>query len=107
MGEFILLSAQEQASEAGAPAEGVIREGHVVEEIISYCEEQSPIYVVLGRPEEEGEDNLLSLERLQTFADRTWSRIKGVILLPFHWSSNGRKRFINWCLCQYDHCWHR
>ena len=70
MGEFILLSAQEQASEAGAKAEGVIREGQVVEEIISYCEEQSPIYVILGQPEEEGEDNLLSLERLQTFADR-------------------------------------
>jgi K+-sensing histidine kinase KdpD len=70
MGEFILLSAQEQASEAGAQSEGVIREGHVVEEIISYCEEQSPRYVILGRPEEEGEDNLLSNERLQTFADR-------------------------------------
>ena len=70
MGEFILLSAQEQASEAGAQAEGVIREGHVVEEIISYCEEQNPLYVILGRPEEEGEDNLLSIERLQAFADR-------------------------------------
>lgn len=70
MGEFILLSAQEQAAEAGAHAEGVIREGRVVDEIISYCEEQSPIYVILGRPEEEGEDNLLSIERLQIFADR-------------------------------------
>ena len=70
MGEFILLSAQEQASEAGAQTEGVIREGHVVEEIITYCEEQSPRYVILGQPEEEGEDNLLSTERLQTFADR-------------------------------------
>jgi len=70
MGEFILLSAQEQASEAGAQAEGVIREGRVVEEIISYCEDQNPLFVILGQPEEEGEDNLLSLERLQTFADR-------------------------------------
>jgi len=70
MGEFILLSAQEEASEAGAQAEGVIREGRVVEEIISYCENQSPLYVILGQPEEEGIDNLLSLERLQAFADR-------------------------------------
>jgi len=70
MGEFILLSAQEQASEAGAQAEGVIREGRVVEEIISYCEEQNPQYVILGRPEEEGEDNLLSIERLQNFVER-------------------------------------
>ena len=70
MGEFILLSAQEQASQAHTEAEGVIREGQVVEEIISFCEEQNPLYVILGRPEEEGEDNLLSIERLQTFADR-------------------------------------
>jgi len=70
MGEFILLSAQEKATEAGAQAESVIREGQVVEEIISYCAEESPMYVILGRPEEEGEDNLLSSERLQIFADR-------------------------------------
>ena len=70
MGEFILLSAQEQATKNGVDSEGVIRDGRVVEEIISYCEEQAPLYVVLGRPEEEGENNLLSLERLQQFADR-------------------------------------
>ena len=70
MGEFILLSAQERASGEGVQAEGVIREGRVVEEIISHCAEQCPMYVILGRPEEEGEDNLLSIERLQIFADR-------------------------------------
>lgn len=70
MGEFILLSAQEQAIKAGAQAEGVIREGRVVDEIVTYCEEESPLFVILGRPEEEGEDNLLSIERLQGFADR-------------------------------------
>ncbi len=41
----------------------------LLEEIISYCKEQDPLYLVLGRPEEEGEDNLLSRERLQLFAD--------------------------------------
>jgi nucleotide-binding universal stress UspA family protein len=70
MGEFILLSAQEQAEENGVLSEGVIREGRVVEEIITFCAEQDPLFVILGRPEEEGEDNLLSLERLQQFADR-------------------------------------
>jgi K+-sensing histidine kinase KdpD len=70
MGEFILLSAQEKATDAGAQAESVIREGRVVEEIISYCTEQSPTYVILGRPEEEGDDNLLSIERLQIFTER-------------------------------------
>lgn len=70
MGEFILLSAQEQAAETNTHSEGVIREGQVVEEIISFCAEQDPVYVVLGQPEEEGDDNLLSQERLQSFADR-------------------------------------
>jgi myo-inositol catabolism protein IolC len=70
MGEFILLSAQEQASKEGVDSEGIIREGRVVDEIINYCQEQNPLYVILGRPVEEGENNLLSLERLQAFADR-------------------------------------
>lgn len=82
MGEFILLSAQEQALKAGAQAEGVIREGRVVEEIIAYCQEQNPLYVILGRPEEEGEDNLLSLERLQAFADRIVEACQAQVIFP-------------------------
>ncbi len=70
MGEFILLSAQEEAVNQGVTSEGVIRDGQVVDEIIAYCEQEKPLYVVLGRPEEEGENNLLSLERLHIFADR-------------------------------------
>jgi nucleotide-binding universal stress UspA family protein len=70
MGEFILLSAQEQAAEHDLAAQGVIREGRVADEIIAFCEELDPKYVVLGRPQEEQEDNLLSNERLQAFADR-------------------------------------
>jgi nucleotide-binding universal stress UspA family protein len=70
MGEFILLGAQEQAENAGAEATGTIRDGQVMEEIISYCQEQQPSYVVLGRPLEEAEDNLLSMERLSHFADQ-------------------------------------
>jgi len=81
MGEFILLSAQEQASKAGAQAEGVICEGQVVEEIIAYCEDQNPLYVILGQPEKEGEDNLLSLERLQTFADRIKKACQAPVIL--------------------------
>lgn len=70
MGEFILLSAQEQATKTGVSAEGVIRDGQVLKEIITYCEEQKPSYVILGRPQEDQEDNLLTTERLQAFADR-------------------------------------
>jgi len=70
MGEFILLSAQEQAKNEGVEAEIIIREGKVVDEIIACCEENEPSYVFLGRPLEDGEDNLLSLERLHAFAER-------------------------------------
>jgi len=70
MGEFILLGAQEQAAEKNVTSEGVIREGRVADEIIAYCEEQKPSYVVLGRPQEEQEDNLLSNEQLKAFTDQ-------------------------------------
>jgi nucleotide-binding universal stress UspA family protein len=81
MGEFILLSAQEQAAEAGVQTEGVIREGRVVEEVISYCAEQNPLYVILGQPDEEREDNLLSLERLQVFTDRIKAVCQAQVIL--------------------------
>ena len=70
MGEFILLSTQEHASSAGMEAESIIREGNVMEEIIACCEEYKPSFVILGRPLEDREDNLLTLERLQAFAER-------------------------------------
>jgi nucleotide-binding universal stress UspA family protein len=70
MGEFILLSAQEQATKMDVSSEGVIRDGQVMDEIIAYCAELDPTYVVLGRPQEEQEDNLLTSDRLQAFADQ-------------------------------------
>jgi nucleotide-binding universal stress UspA family protein len=70
MGEFILLGAQEKAEKAGVQADGSIRDGRVVDEIIAFCQEKDPSFVVLGKPKEEREDNLLSLERLMAFAER-------------------------------------
>jgi K+-sensing histidine kinase KdpD len=70
MGEFILLSAQEQATSAGVDAECLIREGQVMDEIISCCEEKNSSYVILGRPLEEHEDNILTIEKLEAFAER-------------------------------------
>jgi K+-sensing histidine kinase KdpD len=70
MGEFILLSAQEQATSEGVEAECVIREGKVMDEIIACCEEKNSSYVIIGRPLEEHEDNLLTLEKLEAFAER-------------------------------------
>ncbi len=70
MGEFILLSAQDQAQKEGVKAEGITRDGKVVDEVVAFCEENQPDYVILGRPQEDRENNLLTLERLQSFADR-------------------------------------
>ncbi len=70
MGEFILLSAQEQAEKGGVKAQGIIRDGKVLEEILSCCEEYKPAYLILGRPQEDMENNLLTLERLGSFADQ-------------------------------------
>ena len=81
MGEFILLGAQEQATEKNVSSEGVIRDGQVADEIISYCEELDPSYVVLGRPQEEQEDNLLSNERLKAFTDRITDICQASVIL--------------------------
>jgi myo-inositol catabolism protein IolC len=70
MGEFILISAQEQAEGAGVQAEGIIRDGKVIQQILTFCEENQPAYVILGQPIEDAENNLLTLERLQSIADR-------------------------------------
>ena len=81
MGEFILLGAQEQATEKNVSSEGVIRDGQVADEIISYCEELDPSYVVLGRPQEEQEDNLLSNEQLKAFTDRITEVCQASVIL--------------------------
>jgi nucleotide-binding universal stress UspA family protein len=68
MGEFILLTAQAQAEENGARAEGVVRKGQVSEEIINLCHEVSAEYVVLGHPRGKDEVDVFTHERLDQFA---------------------------------------
>lgn len=82
MGEFILLGAQEQAAENNVLAEGITREGQIEDEIISYCSELDPTYVIFGRPQAEQENNLLSNERMQAFADRITEVCSATIVLP-------------------------
>ncbi len=94
--------AQEQAAEYGVDSKGVIRDGQVVEEIISYCKELDPLYVVLGQPEEEGEDNLVSMIISQhpyysctascnrlPLPDYPRSRIQSFVYLPLHQRRDG------------------
>jgi len=70
MGEFILLDAQDQAQKQGVKAEGIIRDGSVIDQIIAYCEEAQPDYIVLGQPETSRENNLLSGDRMHEVIQR-------------------------------------
>jgi nucleotide-binding universal stress UspA family protein len=68
MGNFILLTAQDQANSRGMSADGVIREGNIGEEIIRFCREIQADYIVLGRPKGEHEHNEFTRDRLNLFA---------------------------------------
>ena len=70
MGEFILLTAQAQADEKGARAEGVVRQGQVSKEIIDLCHEVGAEYVILGRPRGQEEIDVFTHERLDRFTQR-------------------------------------
>ncbi len=70
MGEFILLSAQQNAIAAGVNAEAEIRRGNVGEEIITLSREKDADYVVLGRPQVEVEENVFTHQRIQQFSER-------------------------------------
>jgi nucleotide-binding universal stress UspA family protein len=68
MGDFILLTAQDQANSLGFTADGIIREGSVGEEIIRLCQEIQADYIVLGSPKDDHEHNAFTRERLDQFA---------------------------------------
>lgn len=70
MGEFILLSAQTAASGRKVESEGVVRQGDVGEEIVGLCHEVAANYVILGTPQTETEENIFSIQRLNTFRER-------------------------------------
>ena len=68
LGEFILLAAQAQAEQKGVASEGIIREGHVVGDvIIALSRELSADYVILGRPQEAKSENVFTHEQLDLF----------------------------------------
>ena len=81
MGEFILIDAQERAAGEGVTAEGEIRDGVVIDEILEFCREIDPEYVILGRPREEKENNLLSNDRLQKTIARITDVCRATVVL--------------------------
>ncbi|MBC8505030.1 MAG: universal stress protein [Chloroflexi bacterium] len=68
MGEFILLTAQSEAEAQGISAEGVIRNGQIVDEIIHLCQEVKADYVILGQPKNQKDENVFTQERLSAFS---------------------------------------
>ena len=69
MGEFILLTAQEKASQSGVTSEGVVRQGAVQEEIIRLAKELEANFVVLGLPQGQKEADIFVLDRINKFGE--------------------------------------
>ncbi len=67
MGEYICLKAQIEAKRDGAEAFISVREGKVPEEIIALSQEIQADYVVLGRPQGDGEANQFDDDMLNEF----------------------------------------
>ncbi len=70
MGESILLAAQAQAAVQDVPAQIVVRQGEVGEEIAALCHEVSADYLVLGRPGGADEGDVFTQDRLAQFRER-------------------------------------
>jgi nucleotide-binding universal stress UspA family protein len=69
MGEFILLTAQEKASQQGIISEGIVRQGVIGQEIISLAKELSADYVVLGVPQGLTEGDNFAIDRIKEFGE--------------------------------------
>ncbi|MGA9531751.1 MAG: universal stress protein [Anaerolineales bacterium] len=70
MGDFILLSAQSKAEAQGIEANGTVRQGNVGEQIVELAREVEADYVVMGKPEGQGQENVFTGERIQAFSSQ-------------------------------------
>jgi len=82
MGEFILLAAQATAAAQGVEAHGIVRRGHVTEEIVALCREKEADYLVVGRPREDSEANLLTDPLLAAFIHNVEQQTGARVVLP-------------------------
>ena len=69
MGEFILLSACNEAGKQGVKANGIVRQGSIWEEILNLCQEIDADFLVMGSPEEGGESHATQ-EQMDKFRQR-------------------------------------
>ena len=82
MGEFITLTAQAKAAAEDIPAQGIIRQGNVGQEIVDLCHELGADYLVLGQPQVQEEESLFTQDLLQEFIERTEEQTDAQVVLP-------------------------
>jgi nucleotide-binding universal stress UspA family protein len=82
MGESILLEAQDEARSRGIAAKRLIRHGEVGDEIVKICRDLGVDYLVLGRPEEEGLDNVFSRDSFPEFVRNLESQTGAQVVSP-------------------------
>lgn len=82
MGEFILLAAQAKAETQGIKAQGVIKNGHVTEEIVALCHEVSATYLVIGQPQFKNEDNVFTAALHKAFIQHIETQTGAQVVLP-------------------------
>ncbi len=82
MGEFILLTAQSNATSKGVNAEARIRQGDVEHEIAGLCHEINADYLVLGRPMKEMEASIFTGSKLAKFIDRIEKDTGAKVVFP-------------------------
>ncbi|MBN1657267.1 MAG: universal stress protein [Anaerolineae bacterium] len=81
MGEFILLSAQAEASSRGIVAHGIVRHGDVGEEIVKLSNEIEADYLILGRPRLQQEESLFTRDLLHQLITQTEEQTGAQIIL--------------------------
>ncbi len=81
MGDFILLMAKDEAARHRVEAQGVIRHGNVLDEIIALCHELRAEYLVLGHPKIGREDTVFTHEQLQRFVARIEEQTGAKVIL--------------------------
>ena len=81
MGEFILLNARSLAATQGVTAQGAVRHGHVMEEIVGLCHEIGANYLVLGYPHPTQKESVFTHESLAQFTGQTEKQTGAKVVL--------------------------
>jgi hypothetical protein len=82
MGEFILLTARSEASAHGVTAQGIVRQGSVMEEIIKLCHEVEARYLVVGFPKGKEEHDVFSHDAMTDFVARIEQQTGAKVVMP-------------------------